>query len=332
MKKFSVIFLLVASLVVLLIVFAVPTQAQTQEQSSILRMDPALDSIVPPNAKVEKLADTSDAGTREGPLWIRKGGYLLYSDLDAKSINKSNPANGQASNFLENTNSNGLTLDTQGRLVFAARGQIVRIEKDARRTVLASEYQGKPLNVPNDIVSKSDGALYFTDPGHIQRDKDQNVIFSDDVPSVYLLRNGKLQLLTKDVSFPNGLAFSPGEKYLYVNNSAKMTITRFDVLRDDTIANPQLFIDESGENPDKIHALPSTGFPDGMKVDQKGNVYCTGPGGVWIISPDGKHQGTIQGLNHPTNIAFGDADGKSLYVVSRPGVYRIRVRIPGIRP
>ncbi len=302
--------------------------AHAQPSSSVIRLDPALDSIVPPDAKVEKLADNPGPGTREGPLWIRKSGYLLYSDMNAKVIDKWDPGNGKVSTFLENTDSNGLTLDRQGRIVFAADGQIVRVEKNGQRTVLASQYQGKPLVVPNDLVYKSDGALYFTDP---------NRGGSPRTPYIYLLKGGELKLFTEDMILPNGLAFSPDEKYLYVADTMRMNILRFDVQPDDSIANGQLFFDE---NADKMHPYPGNGVPDGMKVDQKGNVYCTGPAGIWIISPEGKHLGTIlvpdaekpERILGPSNLAFGGRDGKTLFITGRPGLYRIRLKIPGIRP
>ena len=293
--------------------------AHAQEQSSVLRLDPALDAIVPPEAKVEKLADTPGPGTREGPLWVRKGGYLLYTDITGKAIVKWNPADNTVSTYLENSESNGLTMDRQGRVVFAALGRIMRLEKDGQRTVLASEYQGKPLKLPNDLVYKSDGSLYFTDPNRPDT----------YTPYVYMLRNGKLQLFTEDMKFPNGLAFAPGEKYLYVNDMMSKTILRFDVLADDTIANGRVFIDE---DPTKTEPYPNVGYPDGMKVDKKGNVYCTGPGGVWILSPEGKHLGTILISVHTVNLAFGERDGKTLFITCRPGLYRIRLKISGIRP
>jgi gluconolactonase len=319
-RKFTIIF---ASI---LTVLSVVVNAQTQ--GSVIRLDPALDNIVSPDAKVEKLADSPGPGTREGPLWIRKGGYLLYSDMNQMVINKWDPGTGKVSTFLENTNSNGLTLDRQGRIVFAADGQVVRVEKNGERIVLASEYQGKPFVVPNDLVYKSDGALYFTDP---------NRGGAERTPYIYLLRGGELKLFTEDMTLPNGLAFTPDEKYLYVVDTMRMNILRFVVQSDDSITNGQLFFDENADN---MHPYPGTGVPDGMKVDQKGNVYCTGPSGIWIISPEGKHLGTILvpepenpgRIRGPSNLAFGGPDGKTLYITGRPGLYRIRLKIPGIHP
>ena len=330
-----------------LIVFAFLTAGvHAQQRDPIVRLDPELDKIVPPGAKVEKLAGGFQSN--EGPVWDRKGGYLLFSDTPANVIDKWNPVDGKVSVFLDHPSkndslqpnvqggssvagSNGTTMDRQGRLVYVSVGDhaIVRIEKDGQRTVLASEYDGKPFSRPNDLVYKSDGALYFTDPG--RRD-------TPDIPTVYLLKDGKLQIGTRDVSYPNGLAFAPGEKQMYINNTMKSTIMRYDVQPDDTVANGKLIINE---NEDNEHAYPDHGFPDGMKVDQKGNIYCTGPGGLWIISPQGKHLGTIlfdENNVEPrpgigvSNLTFGDADGKALYLTARTALYRVRLSIPGIRP
>jgi gluconolactonase len=224
--------------------------------------------------------------------------------------------------------SNGITLDPQGRVVFCAVGdrQIVRLEADDRRTVLAKEYEGRPLNSPNDLVFKSDGSLYLTDPLTRPRKPEDDIKREPSFggPSVYLLKQGKLQLLSKDFPHPNGLAFSPDEKYLYVNDTKNKTITRFDVLPDDTVANSHVIIDMS---PDK-----AVGNPDGMKVDEKGNIYCTGPGGLWIMSPEGRHLGTIFTSENPSNLAFGGPDMKTLFFAAHTGLYQIRLKTAGIGP
>ncbi len=336
------------SIVLLSILALVLTIARAQNWNFVARLNPALDEIVPADAKVEKLADSF--GFLEGPVWVRKGGYLLFSDIPANVIYKFNPDdhklsvavpysgftgldasdagmqlnNGQGVVTL--LGSNAVTVDPQGRIVYCAHGdhQVVRLETDGRRTVLASQFEGKRLNSPNDLVYKSDGSLYFTDPPAGLRDGDKDQKKELPFNGVYMLKGGKVQLLTKDMTLPNGLAFTPDEKYLYVNDSVKKTIMRFEVQSDDTMANGQLFIDMTSDK--------APGGPDGMKVDQKGNVYCTGPGGFWIMSPDGKHLGTVLTSELPANLAFGDADGKSLYLTARTGLYRIRLKIPGIPP
>ena len=293
--------------------------ASGQEQKTIVRLDPALDAIVSPDAKLETLSDSPGQGTREGPVWMRQGGYLIYSDMSAKTINKWTPGDNKVSIFQEKTGSDGVALDRKGRVVWAAKsaagGEIVRLEGGGQRTTLASDQPDAPVKGPNDLIYKSDGSLYFTDTGNDR---------------VYLLKDGKLVLLTKDMPHPNGLAFSPNEKYLYINDSAKRTITRFEMNPDGTLLNGQVVIDmNEGQEPCPFPC--PAGYPDGMKVDRKGNIYSTGPGGIWIISPQGKHLGTIVVPNHPANLGFGDADSKTLYVTARPGLYRVRLKAAGIR-
>ena len=340
-----IIFLAFACLVTIWVASAV---AQEQEWSLVVRLNPALDDIVPLDATVERLA--GNFGFTEGPVWMRKGGYLLFSDIAANVIDKWSPSGGKVSIFLAYSGftgadpatvglqldtgdrvvtllgSDGVTLDPQGRVVYCAHGdrQVVRLEEDGKRTVLVSQYEGKRLNSPDDLVYKSDGSLYFTDPPFGLRDRDKDPKKELAFNGVYLLKSGKLLLLSRDLTGPNGLAFSPDEKHLYIIDSSKKSILRFDVQPDDTIANGQIFMDM---NSDKAH-----GGPDGMKVDDRGNVYCTGPGGLWIISPDGKHLGTVLTPENLTNLAFGDADGKTLYMTGHTGLSRIHLKIPGIRP
>ena len=303
----------------------------------IVRADPALDEIVPSPAKIEKLAE--GLGFTEGPVWVHEG-YLLFSDIPANSIFKWTPG-GETTVFLKPSGldgevqpgmsypgSNGLTLDSEGRLVICQHGnrRIVRLEKDGSTTVLADRYEGKRLNSPNDAAYKSDGSLYFTDPPYGLAKQDEDPGKEVDSNGVYRLAEDKLQLVHPNMTRPNGLAFSPDEKVLYVANSdpEKKLWMRFGVQPDGTLDEGALFYDVSQETVE--------GLPDGLKVDKKGNVYCTGPGGVWIFSPEGKHLGTIQPPEVPANCHWGDADGKTLYMTARTGLYRIRLNIEGIRP
>jgi gluconolactonase len=333
----------------MLAVLASCVKLAAQGGGEIIRLDPAADAIIPADAQVEKVA--GDFGFLEGPLWIhaKKQGYLLFSDIPANVIRKWSPERG-ASVFLEKSGftgtdasdvggqtnngnglvnligSNAITLDRQGRIVFCQHGdrQIVRLEKSGRRTVLASRYEAKRLNSPNDLVYKSDGSLYFTDPpaGLRLQDKDPKKELPFD--GVYRLANGKLQLLSKDFARPNGIAFSPDEKYLYVDDTAKKIIMRFEVQPDGGVANGQVITDMTADT--------APGVPDGMKVDRNGNIYCTGPGGFWIMSPEGKHLATVKTMELPANLGWGDADGKTLYLTARTGLYRIHLNIPGVRP
>jgi gluconolactonase len=218
----------------------------------------------------------------------------------------------------------GITLDNQHRVVFTAHGDraIVRLEKDGTRTVLADHYEGKRLNSPNDVVGKSDGAVYFTDPPGGLREGAKSPEKELPYSGVFLWKEGKLQLLDRSFTFPNGIALSPDEKYLYVNGDRK--IMRYEIHPGDNVANDKVFVDMTAD--------PLPGGTDGMKVDRKGNVYCVGAGGVWIISPAGKHLGTIQLPVNAANLAFGDADSKTIYFTARGSLYRIRTKIPGVRP
>jgi gluconolactonase len=333
----------------ILTILAACTFAHAQNYGEVDRVDPAADAIVPANAVVEKLGDGFQF--IEGQVWVhsKKQGYLLFSDIPANVIRKWDPKNG-FSVYLEKSGytgpddpdaggqtnngfgmviivgSNGITLDRQGRLVFCTHGDraLVRIEKNGKRTVLASRYEGKRLNSPNDVVVKSDGAIYFTDPPSGLRlgDKDPKKELSFN--GVYRLKNGKLTLLVNDFARPNGIAFSPDEKYLYVNDTIKKIIKRFDVQPDGTIVNGQIITDMNSDT--------RPGAPDGMKVDQKGNIYCTGPGGFWIMSPEGKHLATVNTKQLPANLGWGDDDAKTLYLTARTGLYRVHLNIPGVRP
>ena len=338
---------------ILLVLFAAlfaGAKLSAQNGGQIIRLDPALDALIPVNARIDIVA--GNLGFLEGPVWVHTPapGFLIFSDIPANTIDKWNPSDGKVSVFLTKSGfagdnpgdagyqlnngngivtlygSNGITLDKQGRISYCQHGDrgVMRLEKDGKRTVLADHYEGKRLNSPNDLVYKSDGSLYFTDPPYGLRkladDPKKELPFS----GVYRLASGKLQLVNKDFQAPNGLAFSPDEKYLYVDDSASKTYWRFTVQPDGTLANKKLLIDMSSSK--------EAGVPDGMKIDQKGNIYGAGPGGVWVLTPEGKHLGTIRPPENPANLAWGDADGKTLYFTAVTGLYRLRVNVAGIRP
>jgi gluconolactonase len=306
----------------------------------VRRMDPAVDAIVPPNPKIYKLAEGFQF--TEGPVWVRDGGYLLFSDPNANTIYKFLPKDGagELSVFrkpsgysgadiaeYKQPGSNGLTLDSQGRLTINEHGnrRVVRLEKDGKVTELAAAYEGKRLNSPNDLVYRSDGTLFFTDPPFglpkFGDDPRKQLAFS----GVYAVRNGALKLLSKEFTGPNGIALSPDEKYLYVGNwdEKKKVVMRYEVLADGSVRNGKLFFD--------MTSAPGEDAIDGVKVDKQGNVYVSGPGGLWILSPQGKHLGTIVPPMHPHNFAWGD-DGRTLYLCARGGLYRMRLNIEGVRP
>ncbi|HEY4355272.1 MAG TPA: SMP-30/gluconolactonase/LRE family protein [Acidobacteriaceae bacterium] len=303
--------------IVALLFMAQSGASQSTGDKSVIRLDPGLDAIVAPDAQLEQLTDSPGAGTREGPVWSSKEEVLFYSDMGRKSINRWNPRTNTVDVIQDSTNSDGLALDEQGRILWAeGTGHIIRLEEDGKRTVLASDSDSLPVKKPNDLIYKADGSIYFTDTFKTNH-------------RVYLLRkDGKLVLLdTNGMEYPNGLALTPDGKYLYINDSAKRTVVRFKLRQDGTIADGKVIIDM------KACEFPcADGYPDGMKVDAKGNIYVTGAGGIWITSPSGKHLGTILVPDKPANLAFGGPDGKTLFFTARPGLYRMRMKVAGLKP
>lgn len=255
----------------------------------------------------------------EGPVWSMSG-TLLFSDIPANRIYELKP---EKKVFRDPSgNSNGLTLDRQGRLIACEHGnrRVSRTEKDGSITVIAASYRGKKLNSPNDAVVKSDGCVYFTDPTYGIRPEQKELGFQ----GVYRVKPGSPpELLVKDFVQPNGLCFSPDEKLLYIADSSDLRHIRvFDVTKDGRLANGRVFA-----------RIPVSGpGPDGMKVDKQGRLYAAGPDGVWVFEPSGKHVGTIAVPETPANLAWGDADGKTLYITARTSIYKTRLRTGGVLP
>jgi gluconolactonase len=304
----------------------------------VSRLDPALDAIVPRDVTIEKLADGFQF--LEGPVWVRDGGYLLVSDPNANTIYAYSPE-GRLSVFRAKSGyrgldigeygqpgSNGLTLDREGRLTINEHGnrRVTRLEKNGVLTVLADRYEGKRLNSPNDLVYRSDGALYFTDPPFGLPRFHEDLRKELPYTGVFRYADGQLRLLTTDLAGPNGIAFSPDERYLYVTNwdVKKKVVMRYEVAADGGLANGRVFFDMTG--------APDEEALDGLKVDQRGNLYVSGPGGLWIISPEARHLGTIRMPELAANFAWGDEDGRTLYLAARTSLYRVRLGIPGMRP
>jgi gluconolactonase len=302
----------------------------------IVKTDDRLEKIIGANPKVWKLAEGFKF--TEGPVWTNDG--LLFSDPNANVIYQyskdgklsvfRSPSGyaGADVNEYGQPGANGLTLDNNGKLVINQHGnrRIIRLEKDGSETVLADKFEGKRLNSPNDLVYRSDGTLFFTDPPFglpkFFDDKRKELPFS----GVYSIYKGKLQLLTKEFSGPNGIAFSPDEKYLYVGNwdERKKTVYRYEVNADGTLKNGKLFFDFTDfKGKDAI---------DGIKVDTEGNLYVSAPGGLQVLSKDGELLGTIQLPQHVHNMAWGDEDGKTLYLCARTGLYKMRLNAVGVRP
>jgi len=314
------------------------------------RLDASIDTIVPANATMERVA--TGFTWVEGPIWI-PAGYLLFAEITSNSIRKLTP-DGTLSIFMQPSGykgtapyggkepgSNGMTLDESGRLTVAGHAQrdvwrLESLDPKAQITVLADSYEGKKLNSPNDLVYKSDGSLYFTDPPYgLPTQGDSDPIKELQVNGVYRIPNAfdqkpgaapardQLQLLVKDLPRPNGIAFSPDEKYLYVDNSGpKKLWMRYRVKENGTLTNAKVFYDATSDT--------RPGGPDGMKVDRKGNVYSTGPGGVWIFSPEGKPLGVILTPERAANVNWGGVDRKTLYITASSSIYRVALKVPGV--
>ena len=267
-------------------------------------------------------------------------GYLLFSDPNANRIYRWT-SDGQVSVYRTKSGykganigeyhqpgSNGLTLDREGRLTIDEHGnrRVTRLERTGALTVLADRYQGKRLNSPNDLVYRSDGALYFTDPPfglpRVYDDPRKELPFS----GVFCVKDGEVKLVATELIGPNGIAFSPDERSLYVTNwdPQRKVIMRYDVAPDCSLSGGRVFFD--------MTSAPGEEALDGMKVDQRGTLYVSGPGGVWILSPEGKHLGTIVSEQVAANMAWGDGDGRTLYLAARTALYRIRLSVAGIRP
>jgi gluconolactonase len=328
-----------------------PPASPTHITSAPLQVDladPASSRIIPANAKLDRVA--TGFTWVEGPVWVN--GSLFFAEIPSNSIRRWTPGKGvtiflQPSGYKGATpyggrepGTNGMTLDAQGRLTVAGHAQrdILRFESlnpDAAQTVLADRYQSLRLNSPNDLVYRSDGSIYFTDPPYGLRkqndsdpDKDLRVNGVYRIPAAAAQKPGAppsrddLQLLISDLPRPNGIAFSPGEKFLYVDSTEPKKIwMRYAVLPDGTLTDPKLLYDATNDS--------GNGGPDGMKVDVQGNIYSAGPGGVIILSPDGKRLATLLIPERVGNVAWGGADRKTLYICASTSVYRVRLSIPG---
>ena len=300
--------------------------AFAQGAKRIEQLAPELDKIIATSEPIVELAAGfgGDLGPAEGPLWWKEGGYLLFSDINASKRLKYTPGQG-VTLFKEPTNrANGLTRDLQGRLLAAEHDtrRVTRQELDGSITVIANSFQGRRLNRPNDVIVKSDGTIYFTDPNGPWTPEQWDLTHT----GVYRVSPdlGTLTLLVNDFIVPNGLAFTPDEKLLYVNDSRRGHIRAFELQPNGTLAkqSDRVFADLRGAEP---------GVPDGMKVDTAGNVYCGGSGGLYILDPTGKKLGRIvHGYAATTNLAFGGDDWKTLYFTSRNQLASVKLKIAGI--
>jgi gluconolactonase len=261
----------------------------------------------------------------EGPVW-HPDGYLIFSDISASRTYTWQP-NGTVAIFREPSGfANGLTLDHQRRLIACEHGgrRVSRVAADGTVTTLADSYGGKRLNSPNDVVVKSDGTIYFTDPPYGLAPPHGPSVQEQEQPCNGLYRltpNGELELLIDDFDRPNGLAFSADESLLYVDDSPRRHVRVFDVLPNGGLANSRIFADMDH---------PQPGSPDGMKIDSEGHVFVTGATGVWVFEPDGTCLGVIVTPERPANCAWGDPDRQTLYITARTSLYRVRTTVPGL--
>jgi gluconolactonase len=329
-------------------IFAAATRGDDKKAPETLgtieRRDPAFDDLIGRDAKLEVLV-TGHVWT-EGPVWVpRDGGFLLFSDIPPNRVYKWQEGKGESvflepsggtgkdASQLKEPGSNGLLLDPEGRLVLMEHGdrRVSRLDSwdGKEKTTLAHRYMGKRLNSPNDGAFKSNGDLYFTDPPYGRSLKERPEEFPDrdlDYCGVYRLsKDGNLTLLTREMTRPNGLAFSPDEKTLYVANSdpAKAIWMAFPVKADGTLGDGRVFFDATS-----LVGKDHPGLPDGMKVDAKGNLFATGPGGVFVFNAQGKHLGTIATGVPTANCGWGD-DGSTLYVCADKAITRIKTKTKG---
>jgi gluconolactonase len=305
--------------------------------TEIVRDDPALDDLIAPGTMIEKVAEGFTFG--EGPAWTADGA-LLFSDPNENVILRWSSFDG-LSEFrgqsgyqgadvarYRQPGYNGLFFDGQGRLTICEHGnrRISRLEPDGALTVLADRFEGKRLNSPNDLVYASNGRLYFTDPPfglpQVYDDPAKELPFQ----GVYCLDGGRLRLVSTDLKGPNGLALSPDERYLYVANwdVEKKIVMRYRMLPDGGLDDGTVFFD--------MTSAPGEEALDGVEVDERGNLYVSGPGGVWIISAEGRRLGLLRGPELPANLEWGDGDRRTLYLAARTGLYRIRMKVRGARP
>jgi gluconolactonase len=305
---------------------------------TIERIDPRLDSLVPRDATIEKLADGFDWS--EGPVWVKKGGYLLFSDVPRNTVYQWKEGE-KVRVFLKPSGytgsdtrggepgSNGLNQDSQGRLVLCQHGdrRVARLADDGKSFVtLADRYEGKRFNSPNDSAYKSNGDLYFTDPPYGLLKQNNDPAKELDFNGVFRVsKDGAVTLLTREMTYPNGIAFSPDEKTLYVANSdpAKAIWMAFPVQEDGTLGKGRLFFDAT-----KWAKAGKKGLPDGMKVDRAGNLFATGPGGVHVFGPDGTHLGTFNTGEATANCGWGE-DGSTLFITADMYIGRVRLTTKG---
>ena len=309
-----------AMLMGLLISVTWPSAQQRPRQFELKADSPQFWELLPKNAKLELVS--GGMGFTEGPVW-NPAGFVYVSDEVFNKIFRIYP-DGHKEELISLGDPDGNTYDEHRQLIDCASvlRAVIRIKPDGTYIVLADRYQGKRFNSPNDVVTGPDGALYFTDPtSDLPKDQKQEL----DFKGVFRLDSqGQVTLLTKELTEPNGLAFSPDGKRLYVDDSAQRNIRVYDFQTDGTLRNGRIFGEEPGPK--------GEGVPDGMRLDRAGNLYVTGPGGLWVWDSDGHHLGTIMLPVQPANLAWGDADLKTLYITATTSLYKLKTNATGFVP
>ena len=286
---------------------------------------PGFERIVPRSSEMDVIANDLLFG--EGPVWNRRTGELFWVDIIGDTIWKWKPGVGREIVMRPSYKADGMSFDREGRLVVCGWSwrRVWRMERDGTVKTLCAQFDGKKLNSPNDLVVKSDGSIWFTDPSgglYNVEMHGEDVQRYLDYHGVYRISpSGETTLVVKDFTYPNGLAFSADESLLYINDTRENLIKVYDVDKDCTLKNGRLFCKLAG---------PEAGVADGMKVDSEGNVYCTGPAGVQVFSREGKLLGRIKVAGHATNLGFGDDDWKGLYITTYTSVYRVRLGVAGL--
>jgi gluconolactonase len=296
---------------------------------SVIRLDPAIDAIVPADAAIEKVA--GGFGFTEGPVWRASENRLWFSDVTGNALRAVTPT-GQAATLIEHAGGistappgsfvgpNGMAEDVDGTVLMAQHTdrRIVRVSPDLHLTAVVDRYRGKRFNSPNDVVFGPGHAIYFTDPPFGLLKQDEDPARELEFNGVFRFADGRVDAIVTDLGRPNGVAFSPDMRTLYISNTeaTRKVWMAYDVAADGSVSNGRVLLDATSDTAD--------GLPDGMKVDREGNLFASGPGGIWVISQAGRHLGTIQLPEAPANCAWGD-DGRSLYITAQTSVYRIRV-------
>jgi gluconolactonase len=285
----------------------------------------ALAELIDPEAEVERVA-TGFTFT-EGPIWNRQGNFLLFSDMPG-DVRRRWSESGVEEVMRPSNKCNGMVYDAEGNLLVCEHitSSLVRERSDGSRETIASHYQGKELNSPNDVITRSDGKIYFSDPSYgrmagFGEERDQDLSFQ----GVFMIpaSGGEPDLVVAEDEFeqPNGLCFSPDESLMYINDTPRALIRVYDVNGDGTLSGGRLFFDGIGSG------VIEEGIPDGMKCDERGNIWVTGPQGVWVISAEGEHLGVVEVPENVGNLAWGASDWKTLYIPSSTSLYRVQTRV-----